>query len=184
MASKRTSITRTAACPCPLPQPTRMRRQAETSATLRSSLIRHPTAVDWILTIRPAMTSSCPVRHSPAGYAQVQGQRDGALHLAHVVGPYPRAGLDCLSGIGAVGSRPSSGYDFRQDQIFDAGRSFLGYDWSRYSAELFATNVFDKRNDIGLLRLRIPSLRSGEDRARPPAHSRVEGRRALLKSIS
>jgi len=25
---------------------------------------------------------------------------------------------------------------------------FLGYDWSRYSAELFATNVFDKRNEV------------------------------------
>jgi outer membrane receptor protein involved in Fe transport len=25
---------------------------------------------------------------------------------------------------------------------------FLGYDWSRYSAEVFATNVFDKRNEV------------------------------------
>ncbi|HYX47152.1 MAG TPA: TonB-dependent receptor, partial [Sphingomicrobium sp.] len=25
---------------------------------------------------------------------------------------------------------------------------FLGYDWSRYSAELFATNVFDERNEL------------------------------------
>src|SRR5207245_824702 len=25
---------------------------------------------------------------------------------------------------------------------------FLGYDWSKYSAELFATNVFDERNQI------------------------------------
>ena len=28
---------------------------------------------------------------------------------------------------------------------------FLGYDWSRYSAELFTTNVFDTRNDIARL---------------------------------
>ncbi len=28
---------------------------------------------------------------------------------------------------------------------------FLGYDWSKYSAELFATNVFDDRNEIARL---------------------------------
>jgi outer membrane receptor protein involved in Fe transport len=28
---------------------------------------------------------------------------------------------------------------------------FLGYDWGKYSAELFATNVFDERNDIARL---------------------------------
>jgi iron complex outermembrane recepter protein len=28
---------------------------------------------------------------------------------------------------------------------------FLGYDWSKYSAELFATNVFDERNEIARL---------------------------------
>ena len=25
---------------------------------------------------------------------------------------------------------------------------FLGYDWSRFSAELFATNIFDERNEL------------------------------------
>jgi outer membrane receptor protein involved in Fe transport len=25
---------------------------------------------------------------------------------------------------------------------------FLGYDWGKYSAELFATNVFDERNEL------------------------------------
>ena len=25
---------------------------------------------------------------------------------------------------------------------------FLGYDWSKYNVELFATNVFDKRNEL------------------------------------
>jgi outer membrane receptor protein involved in Fe transport len=28
---------------------------------------------------------------------------------------------------------------------------FVGYDWGRYSAELFATNVFDERNELSRL---------------------------------
>jgi iron complex outermembrane recepter protein len=51
------------------------------------------------------------------------------------------------------GSAPS---DIRPDAEAIVGKTrsstlvdlFLGYDWSRYSAELFATNVFDERNEL------------------------------------
>jgi iron complex outermembrane receptor protein len=57
---------------------------------------------------------------------------------------------------GSVSYQGSAPSDIFPDQAASLGKIrastlvdlFLGYDWSRYSAELFAKNVFDKRNDI------------------------------------
>ena len=48
---------------------------------------------------------------------------------------------------------------------------FAGYDWRRYSFELFATNVFDKRNE-SVAHDGLRQLHAGAHRARPAADDR------------
>jgi len=60
---------------------------------------------------------------------------------------------------GAIAYQGSAPSDIFPDQAAMIGKIkastlvdlFLGYDWSRYSAELFATNVFDDRNELSRL---------------------------------
>ncbi|HEY4070174.1 MAG TPA: TonB-dependent receptor [Sphingomicrobium sp.] len=57
---------------------------------------------------------------------------------------------------GSIGYQGSAPSDLNPDQAAALGKIrgstlidlFLGYDWGRYSAELFGTNIFDKRNEI------------------------------------
>ncbi len=116
----------------------------------RSSSIRRPTAAacdskgkpDFIvvpsgsrLPITPKFKASATARYTwPmwSGHSHVQGA------LAY------------------QGSAPSD-LDPAQNELLGNIKSsttldlFMGYDWGRYSAELFATNVFDERNEIARL---------------------------------
>ena len=52
---------------------------------------------------------------------------------------------------------------------------FLGYDWGNFSVELFATNIFDERNELS--RFVVCSICTQvQDRPGPSADVRPEGR--------
>ena len=92
-----------------------------------------------------------------------------------------RAGRSCSPGLGAVGAlkngriRTQSTGKIRASTLVDL---FVGFDWGRYSVELFATNVFDKRNQLSRFGLR-PLRRAGASRATrstSPEHRSGHGR--------
>ena len=93
------------------------------------------------------------VRNPASGHAQVQGKRHGAVHLADVDRSCARPGRDRLSGLGAdirQNINPTGRIDdysakIRASTVVDL---FAGYDWGKYSVELFGANIFDERNEL------------------------------------
>lgn len=72
----------------------------------------------------------------------------GRMHVQGVVAYRGSARVDTRYNVGDETTviDPESYYGrIRSSTLVDA---FLGYNWSNYSAELFATNLFDKRNDL------------------------------------
>lgn len=63
----------------------------------------------------------------------------GKAHVQSVVAYQGSAPSDIRPGQAALVGK------IRSSTLVDL---FLGYDWSKYSAEIFATNLFDKRNDL------------------------------------
>ena len=161
---------------------------AYTNAKTRGNICHAAIVVDPIARLQrrrlkrtPASTSSRCRRDTATDHAEVQGERDGAVHLAEWAGSNARAGRDHLSR-----ARRLSDLDPALECVSPAkssstssGQSSSGYRLGAdYSVELFATNVFDKRNDLSTNGLQ--HLHAGEDRARTAADDRTEAGRALL----
>jgi iron complex outermembrane receptor protein len=71
----------------------------------------------------------------------------GRAHVQAAVTYRGSAPVDLRQDIDGNGTNPNDYLGrLRSASLVDL---FLGYDWSNYSAELFATNVFDERDEIG-----------------------------------
>ena len=70
----------------------------------------------------------------------------GKMHVQGTITYKGSAPVDLRQDIDGAGLNPNSFLGrLRSSTLID---TFLGYDWQNYSVELFATNLFDKRNDI------------------------------------
>ena len=68
------------------------------------------------------------------------------MHVQGSVSYHGSASVELRQDIDGAGTNPN---DFlgriRAATLVD---TFIGYDWDKYTVELFATNLFDKRNDL------------------------------------
>jgi iron complex outermembrane recepter protein len=72
----------------------------------------------------------------------------GKAHVQGVVAYQGSASADIRTNIGSADSPLDPASFLGRIHSSTLVDLFFGYDWSRYSAELFATNVFDERNEL------------------------------------
>jgi iron complex outermembrane receptor protein len=89
------------------------------------------------LPVTPKFKGSATARYS-------WGLADGKAHVQGVVSYQGSASADIRLDVGGVNPNDILG-KIRSSTVVDL---FAGYDWQNYSFELFASNVFDKRNEL------------------------------------
>jgi outer membrane receptor protein involved in Fe transport len=104
------------------------------------------TADDWIVTpsgtrlpVTPKFKATATARYSwPLGV--------GKAHVQGGIAYQGSASVDIRQDADGAGTNPNSYLGrLHASTLVDL---FAGYDWSNYTLELFATNLFDKRNEL------------------------------------